>query len=94
MVDDISELFDDLLNGRSDRKEKTLEPSKRKELEQYHRVHYLSKLIAEIEAVKVKARALISSDEEYLQVCELLDSVVSRLTYTRLETRLDIQSER
>ena len=94
MGDEVSDLFDDLLKERSDRKERTPEPPKRKDLEEYHRVHYLSKLIAEIEAAKVKARALISSDDEYLQVCELLDSVVNRLTYTRLETRLGIQSER
>ncbi|NHI83427.1 MAG: hypothetical protein EAX81_03905 [Candidatus Thorarchaeota archaeon] len=94
MVDEVSELFDDLLKERSYRKTRKPDPSKKKELEKYHRVHYLSKLIAELEAVKVKARALISSDEEYLHVCELLDSVVNRLTYTRLETRIGIQSER
>jgi hypothetical protein len=94
MDKEVDELLGELLEERVDRKPRAMGPSRRKELDQYYKVHYLNKLIAEIEGVKVKVRALMASDEEYAQVCELLDSVVSRLTYTRLETRLELQSER
>jgi hypothetical protein len=94
MDKEVDELLEELLETRVDRKPKGESPSRRKELDQYYKVHYLNKLIAEIEGVKVKVRALIASDDEYAQVCALLDSVVGRLTYTRFETRVELQSER
>ncbi|MFX1367945.1 MAG: hypothetical protein ACFFAY_05050 [Promethearchaeota archaeon] len=94
MDKEVDELLEKLLETRVDRKPKTDAERRRKNLDQYYKVYYLNKLIAEMEGVKVKVRALIASDEEYAQVCELLDSVVSRLAYTRFETRMELQTER